>query len=145
MRLSAGFTILEVMLVIGVLALLFLIGVPLTFNFYLNYELTTERDNFIAIHQQARNAAMTGEGGTDHGVYITNDGYVLFEGESYASRSTDRDLNISRSGLIEIIGPTEIVFDSLSGRTASAAFSVTNGEKTFSIDINMEGNISWEL
>jgi len=145
MRSFEGFTILEVTLVIGILALIFSIGIPVTFNFYVDYQLVTERDNFIAIYQQARDAAMAGEGGTDHGVYVTNDGYVLFEGESYASRSTDQDLDITRSDLIEITGPTEVVFDALSGRTPSASFSITNGRKIFSVDINTEGNINWEL
>ncbi len=146
MRSSEGFTILEVVMVIGILSLIFLIGVPLTFDFYIDYQLVAERDNFIAIAQQARDAAMAGEGGTDHGVYVTGDGYVLFEGESYASRSIDQDLDISRSDLIEIIGPIEIIFDSLSGRTSpSASFSMTNGRKIFGIDVNTEGNINWEL
>jgi Tfp pilus assembly protein FimT len=145
MRFSEGFTILETVLVIGILALIFLIGIPFTFNFYIDYELVKERDNLISIYQQARNATMTGEGGSAHGVYLTGDGYVLFEGASYASRSTERDLDISKSDLINITGSTEVVFETLSGRVASTSFSITNGKKTFNIDINTEGRIDWEL
>jgi len=145
MRFSRGFTVLEVVLVIGILAIIFSIGVPITFNFYINYELATERDNLIAIYQQARDSSMTGEGGLAHGVYLTSNGYVLFEGSSYANRLVERDLDFSRSNLVEVTGPTETVFEVLSGRTSSESFSLTNGKKTFNVEINTEGRISWEL
>ncbi len=145
MRSSKGFTILETVLVIGIMAIIFSIGVPITFDFYINYELTTERDNLVSIYQQARDSSMSGEGGLAHGVYLTNNGYVLFEGSSYADRLVERDIVFSRNDLIEVIGPTETVFEALSGRTSLESFSLTNGEKTFNVEINTEGRVSWEL
>ncbi len=146
MRFSEGFTILEVVLVIGLLAIIFAMGIPITFDFYVNYELGAERDNLISILQQARDLAMSGKGGVAHGVYLDTNGYVIFEGVSYASRSADYDQNFSIAELIQTTGPDEIVFEALSGRTSpSVSFSVTNGKQTFNIDVNAEGRVQWEL
>ena len=145
MRFSDGFTLLEVFLVLCLLAIIFAIGVPLVFTFYLDSELVTEKDNLVTILQRARNLAMTGEGANSHGVYFDTDKYVVFEGDDYSNRVQAYDHDFSRPGLVEVTGPSEIVFETLSGRTTSSSFNLDNGRKSLDINVNMEGVINWSI
>lgn len=145
MRFSKGFTILEMLFVIGILMAMFAIGVPVAFDFYTNYELVTERDNLVSILNHTRGESMTGEGSDSHGVFLGANSYTVFEGPSYASRFTQFDRNISRVDLIQVTGPSELVFESLSGRSVSSSFTLSNGVRSFTVNVNAEGLVTWEL
>ena len=145
MKLSKGFTILETIIVLGILVTIFALGIPVTFNFYVNYELVTERDNLVSVLNYTRSQSMTGEGGDSHGIFLESDGYVVFEGPNYVSRSTQFDRDISRVDLVQVTGPSELVFESLSGRSVSSSFTLSNGIRSFVVNVNAEGLVTWEL
>lgn len=145
MKFSEGFTIIETIIVLGILVTIFAIGTPATLNFYLNYELVTERDNLVSVLNHARSLSMTGEGDESHGVFFDDDGYTVFEGPNFAGRAVEFDREVSKADLIQITGPEELVFESFSGRAASSSFILTNGIRSFMINVNSEGLVTWEL
>lgn len=138
-----GFTILEIMLIIGILVIIFSLGLPITFDFYKNYQLQAEGDKFISLLEMTRNSSMVNLNQFPHGIYWDNDNFIIFEGSSFATRNQSQDQNFPRAKTISISGPNEIIFNSLSGQITSSTFVFNNGDKSFNIYVNQEGQINW--
>lgn len=141
----AGFTLIETLFVVGLLATLFAITVPVTFDFYVQYQLRSERENFLALLRESRNRALVGRNASSHGLFIASGSYTLFQGPSYASRSTAQDQTFSKPAAVSITGPSEVTFQRLSGTVSSASFSVTSTEAAFTVSINSQGMIDWNV
>ena len=139
-----GFTILELMLVVGMLIVIFSLGFPIAFDFYKNYQLRAEGDKFISLLETTRNSSMINLGQLPHGIYRDNDNFITFEGSSFATRNQSQDQNFPRAKTISVAGPNEIIFNSLSGQTDSSAFVFNNGIKYFNVYVNQEGQINWQ-
>lgn len=141
---AKGFTVIEIAIVIGILAIIFAVGTPVALDFYYNYQLNSERDNFITILKQARNLSLANQGETDHGVYINTDKFVLFYGPSFAGRDQSKDLNFVYSAAVIVAASSpEILFAGLSARSASTTVSFNYGAQTNYVYVNQEGNIDW--
>ena len=138
-----GFTILELMLVIGVLVIIVSLGFPIAFDFYKNYQLQAERDRFISLLETTRNSSMINLNQASHGVHWDNDNFITFEGSSFATRNQSQDQNFPRAKTISVAGPNEIIFNSLSGQADSSIFVFNNGVKSFNVYVNQEGQINW--
>ena len=138
-----GFTIFEMLIVTGILAIILAIGIPISWNFYLDYELVYEQKTLNSLLGYARNLSMVNSGEAAHGLYIDSSNFVVFEGNSYASRNVNADKPFPRSSAITITGPVEQWFLPLSGQTSSSTFGVSNGRKTFTTYVNSEGRIEW--
>lgn len=141
---NKGFTIIEITLFIGILVIVFALGIPVTFDFYRDYQLQAEQDKFISLLEMARNSAMTNLNQSPHGLYRDNDNFFIFEGSSFAARNQSQDQDFPRTKMISISGPNEIVFNSLSGQVTSSVFSFTNGKRSSNIYVNQEGQINWQ-
>lgn len=139
-----GFTILELMLVVGMLIVIFSLGFPIAFDFYKNYQLRAEGDKFISLLETTRNSSMINLNQLPHGIYRDNDNFIIFEGNSFAARNQSQDQNFPRAKTISVAGPNEIIFNSLSGQADSSAFVFNNGIKSFNIYVNQEGQINWQ-
>jgi Tfp pilus assembly protein FimT len=139
-----GFTVLEIILIIGILGIIFAIGLPVTFDFYQNYQLQAEQNKFISLLEIARNSAMINLNQSSHGVYWDNDNLIIFEGNDFATRNQNQDQNFPRTKAISISGTNEITFGAISGQTASSVFVFNNGDKSSNVYVNQEGQINWQ-
>ena len=143
---TAGFTLLEILISIGVLTAIAAAGFPVTLDFYHSHQLTTERNSFIAAIRETRNQALSHVGNTDHGLLIASTSYTIFQGSSYAGRTQSQDQLIPHTDSVVISGPPEIVFQSLSGKATSTSFALTGTDnRTVFIMINTEGMIDWHF
>ncbi len=138
-----GFTLIELIIVIGLFALLVAFGLPVAGNLYTDYVLISERDQFLAILRKTRNQALTNLDAQSHGVHIASTSYTVFEGATWAGRIQDKDENISRSSAVTMNGTSDIVFTALSGITASTSWNLSNGIKISHVTVNSEGTINW--
>ncbi|MEK7569735.1 MAG: prepilin-type N-terminal cleavage/methylation domain-containing protein [Patescibacteria group bacterium] len=128
-----GFTLVEVLVVMGIVVLLFAGGYLVTVDTYGKNLLGSEEEKLVSILSKARSRAMNNIDATDHQVEILLDKYVL-----------DSDEEIERNEKIEISGITEITFEQLSGRPDEVGDIVLNdGTRTETITINQEGMINW--
>lgn len=141
---TKGFTILELMLIIGILVVILSLGLPITFDFYKNYQLQAEGEKFISLLETTRNSSMINLNQLPHGVYRDNDNFVIFEGNNFAARNQSQDQNFPRAKIISVAGPDEIIFNPLSGQAISSAFIFNNGTKSFNVYVNQEGQINWQ-
>lgn len=78
-----GLTLIEILLVVGILVILVTLTSPLALDFYRSQQLDTHTQGIIQTLRRAQLKAMSIENDSNFGVYLTNDDYTLFKGNSY--------------------------------------------------------------
>lgn len=120
---AAGFTLVEILVVIGMLAF---IG-TLTFQVLGRFRSASELDSgvrqVIALLRTAQSKTLAAESDTRFGVHFERDRAILFRGASYTPTSTANEtVLLPRSLVIDPItlsgGGADVLFDRLTGRTA---------------------------
>ncbi len=145
-----GFTLFEVLIVIGMFSVLSSAALFIDLNTYRGDALRDEQQALMTLLQRARADAMNNLDGQPHGVALQPsgyDGWVLFTGESYDVADHSHDERVSNTSHLAIASssPTELVFEQLSGAANyDGVVTLVDREqnKTTSIVLNHEGNIS---
>ncbi len=143
-ELSRGFTLVEIVVVIGIVALLvaFSTSVYNSFKTHENLEIATTGVVEAVRHAQAN--AQSGKGDSSWGVESLSNSILIFKGSSYASRDTSSDLPFDFSGGVVASGLSEIVFEKITGSTVNTgAITLTNSYGTKNITINAKGTITY--
>jgi prepilin-type N-terminal cleavage/methylation domain-containing protein len=112
-----GVTFVELMVVIGVLAVVFAIAVPSFIFFQKGSSLDNDAEQIINILRLARSKTLASEDSGQYGVYFQPPGqFTLFKGADYSSRdvSYDKIYNIS-SGIEIYDASVEFVFERITG------------------------------
>ncbi len=131
----------EILIVIALSVFLLALGAPVIWDFYRQIELRGESQNLISYLKTARGASMANKNQALHGVYIDAQNYIIFEGASYAVRDLSKDQIFLKSRIVTISGASEIIFQQLSGATASSSILLYNSLATTTINLNSEGVI----
>jgi len=141
---SGGFTLLELILVIGIAILLFNVSTS-SFNTYkIHSNLSLAVGGVVEAIRLAQSSSQSGKGDSKWGVEILSNQVVVFKGNSYASRviSADEPLNFS-NGIIPS-GLTEIVFEKISGVTTNiGTITLTGGSEIKNLIINAKGTVTY--
>lgn len=139
-----GFTMIEIVVVIGIFAILGTFGLFATLDSYRSSSLSGERASLVSILSRARANSLSNIDGLPHGVHITPTNYTIFEGSSYDTRAVNLDQTISASNSITHGTSTEdIIFSQLSGTTTQTIITLSNGVRFEIITVNSEGMINW--
>jgi len=151
-----GFSLIEIIVVIAVLACLVGISIFGYFYFRKNSDLNNNIQEFISVLKLAQNKALASENGSKYGVYIdtatTPNQYLLFRGNSYASRLPEYDsvYTLSSSVIfsnISLGGVSEVVFNKVTGfsdQAGNISFQEkSDASRTKSIYISNSGTISF--
>lgn len=110
-----GFTLIEILLVVGILMILAILTLPITFDFYRSQQLNTHAQELTQTLRRAQLKAMSVESGSSFGVYLTDDNYTLFKGPSFASRDVQYDEVFDLPRIIAVSGIKEVVFSKFEG------------------------------
>lgn len=137
-----GFTLIEILLVLGLVSGLAALTMPIGLTFYRNQIVDENgRDIAAAIHR-ARSQAMSQKNDAPFGVALFPGSYVLFEGPSYASRNAANDEIFPLPGGLSLSGLTEIVYSKPGGTTtASGIITVSSASTNTTITVNQQGMI----
>jgi len=141
---KSGFTIFEIIFVMGFFVFLGAISLPFSIDAYQHYILSTETQMMVSILRRAQDMAMANKYEDSFGISIQENQYVLFRGTSYLSRTISFDEIYPKAKSIAIAPSNDIVFESVSGGPDEAVmltFSNTNSSQK--IDINSQGAINW--
>lgn len=125
----AGFTLVELLVVLGALALLFAVSIPAFRSFGRTSDLNNGAEEIMSALRLARERAAASEGASRWGVKFststTPNQFILFKGNSYLSRDTAQDRMYRTPAAVEIFetgltGGSEVVFARLTGTTTQA-------------------------
>jgi len=140
-----AFTLLEFLLVVGIMAILVMITLPLSLDFYKNQQLDSAAQEMVQILRTSQLKAMAVERDASFGIYFGNSSYTLFKGDSYVGRDVQYDEVFSLPQAVAISGIQEIVFSKYKGMPNNTGVeTVSCGGKNRLIRINELGRINLE-
>jgi prepilin-type N-terminal cleavage/methylation domain-containing protein len=145
-RADVGFTLIEVVVAIALLAMIFSFSFGVGSNFYGSQVLVAERDNLLSLLRSARSLAVNNVDQSSHGVFVSTSTsqYAIFEGNSYASRNQSLDVYFPISYGAVITGLAEVVFSALDGKAnVSGTIIISTSIGSSTITLNNEGRINW--
>ena len=148
---SAGFTLIEIIVVIGMLALVGSFGLLISMESYRGSTFRADRALLISLLQHARSDALNsvcrgaciGNDAAAHGVHIEGASYTVFQGATYAAggplnQAFEASPAVTRSGLVDV------VFAPLTGDSLTTGTITLTGEgHTSDVIIGAEGQITW--
>jgi len=146
---SRGVTLIEVLVIIGLVGVIAAIGLVVSFGSFQRNSFSTQRELAVVLLQRARSRAMANIHESAHGFVITADKFVVFEDtdDSGAYEEANdveevvaRDSNVSHSGI------DEFLFEQLSGNAVSNGALDLVGNRpgdSATITVDPNGRIDW--
>lgn len=123
MNKNLGFTILELLISLSVMAIVIVIVMTAFISFRKSHALVSDTDTVIEVLRQARNQTLSSKNSSVYGVHFAASKITLFAGGTYSSGSgTNQDFFLNATDTILTIslagGGSDVVFQRLSGETA---------------------------
>jgi prepilin-type N-terminal cleavage/methylation domain-containing protein len=148
-----GFTLIEILVVVGIIGLILSMGLITSFDSYRGYTFRSERAVLVSTLEKARSRAMANMFETVHGVCYIAPNYIIFRGPDCIPGSSTNEI-ISGNSAVSVAGLSDtdtVVFEQLSGNlipelpfpTDEIQITVTQDNRTSIIKINNEGTINW--
>lgn len=138
-----GFTAIELILVIAIIAVTAGISVPFYRNYLIRNDLSITTEQTVQALGRAQLLAQSGQEASPWGFYAPNG--ILYKGTTYAGRDTSFDETYPVPATIGVTGLTDVSFARLTGRpsaTGTIILTALNGEqRTVNIRISAEGLI----
>ncbi len=140
-----GFTLVELIVVIGAAILIAAFTMPVGFRFFQTQRLDEATMNILWTIRRANNQAISQKNDRAYGVKFLPGLYTLFQGDSYALRVLSYDENFDLPVGISVTGIDEVSFSKLNGTPSFiGAFSVNSGSDSQSVNVNVYGKIEKE-
>ena len=139
-----GFTLIEILVVMGIFTIFLSGGLFLNTNSFRSYYFDAEEKMLVSLIRAARSRAISNINHTSHGVFVSAQSFVLFQGESYEGNSpTDEDFPRNKSIQIEnTFTKSTIIFENLTGNPGQIGeIRIFDGQRESVIKIELEGRI----
>lgn len=131
-------------MVIGILAFLIVVSLPLAINFYKTRQLDVHENGIVQALRRAQLKAMSIEADSSFGIYITSGQYILFRGDSYSPDDPYNEV-FDLPDNLSVAGLSEIVFSRLRGTPSdTGTITLTIDNQSGTININEVGRINYE-
>lgn len=141
---KTGFTLLEILLSISVIAIITGIGIPIYQSFQVRNDLDLAVNTVSQSLRRAQILSQAVEGDSAWGVYVGENKIVIFKGSGYAAREAGFDEEFDLAGTITPSGDQEIIFNKFTGwPTNASALVLTTVNETKTITINSKGLVSY--
>lgn len=144
-KFNTGFSLVEVMIVIGIFALFIGFSDSVFTNFKTFNETKIATQSIVQAIRHAQSNASKIKENDKWGAYITSQNATIFKGNSYALRDNNFDQVIALPRGITIDSDTEIVFEKVTGETNDVGtITVTDSDGNENdIFINEKGTITY--
>lgn len=137
-----GFTLIETLMVIALTAMMAGLGAVVSFTFLRSQRLESTAETIAAEMTRARADAFDQVDDAPHGIEILSDRVVRFEGASYATRTTSKDLTTLFPSSVTLSGMNEIDFASGSlGPVVAGTTTIADGSQSYLVTISAYGVI----
>ena len=141
-----GFTLIEILIAVTLLAVLMGLTIPVGLRFLKNEQLTSAVDEVMQTLRRAEEFSRIQERDSSYGVFFTSSGYTFFKGGSYSGRDVAYDEIYELPSGVSVttnLAENDVVFGKLDGiPSESGLISLTNSSGSESIEINSAGRIS---
>jgi prepilin-type N-terminal cleavage/methylation domain-containing protein len=140
----AGFTLVEMLVALAILTLLAGISASVWYSFRTQSGTNAASATIVEVMQRAELASEAMDNDSAWGVHIASSTVTLFEGASYASRTTSADLSFDLAGAT-VSGLTDITFSKMTGypqQTGTLTVTEPNGAGE-AISIDATGAITY--
>jgi len=149
---SKGFTLIEVLVVIGLAGLIAVVGYVSSIGAFQRNTFSTQREMAVSLLQRARSEAMANINQSAHGIAVTNTDFILFDD---INEDGDRDSGgaedvfvIPRDSGVAQSGDDTFSFAQLSGNELDGGGSLTLTGKRANVDeaiitVDSNGRIDW--
>ena len=141
---NRGFTLIEVVIGIGLIGLIAGLGLFLGWDFYRGFAFLSEQKIVVSVLQKARNQAMNNINEKPHGVHFETGCYIIFENAydgTGCNGSTNEVIAVSPTMSVKTPLPADIIFTQLSGDSTETDFVLTNGIREVIISVANNGQI----
>lgn len=142
-RRRSGFTLTEALIVIALSAAITFFTLPIALRFYQNQVVVDTAQSLKALLRRARSNAAAQRNDSRFGVRVQTAEFVLFQGDSYASRTASEDLVVDYPSSLSVTGTSnEFVFSKLFATSSVSGTIVIVGDgPSASVSINAAGKI----
>ena len=137
-RRQAGFTLMEIMLVVGIIGIITAIATPMFLSYYQGAQLRVAAEQVATFLNQGRQLAITQNGSIC--VHISHDGNALPSGH-LRGRDVDRARHRCRGqyprarGHHALPATANVIFNYLGGSTAGATYTITHTPSSKSVNV----------
>ena len=127
---SQGFTALEILIVIAILAILLATILPSFTNFRRSSLLNTDTMNLVTLINRARLLSVSSKDDEQYGIHLESSKAVLFKGDTYSASEPTNETHVFSTGLtlssIAISGGgSEILFEKVTEATTNGKNATT--------------------
>ena len=135
-----GFTLIEMVVVIGIMAIVAGLGATVSFTFLRGQRLQSAAEMIMAEALRAQIDAYTQAGDKAHGIKVLSDSVVRFVGSSYAGRTVAQDEVDTFPGSITVSGLSEWDFAAASFYPGTAGtMTLSDGDQSYDLSISSYG------
>jgi Tfp pilus assembly protein FimT len=141
-RKSAGITLVEILLTIGIISILSAGTMPLGISFLQRNHLRNTKDVLISYLNTARIFSIGAKNGSVWGVNVSEDEITLFSGTGYATRDPEFDTkyNIPQDVNVTL---EEVIFSKYIGETSETSFLLEGAtNESHTVSTNTKGDIT---
>jgi len=143
-NIKKGFTLIEIIIVIGIIGLLASISMNAYTNSKSHENLQTSTLGLVEAVRHAQSNAQSGKLDSSWGVKLNPSEVVVFKGSSYTARDSSLDQLLGLPSGVVVTGLSEIVFSKIIGNTTNTGtITVTSGSEIKNITINEKGTITY--
>jgi prepilin-type N-terminal cleavage/methylation domain-containing protein len=140
---QSGFTLVELLLVMGIFVVIMGFTAPVALDFLTRTDLSTSRDQAKSAIRRAFQRARSSEGDSAWGVRVQPSKITIYKGNNFATRDQAYDEVSSISPTINFSGITDISFQKMSGTPSTTGnLSLSSSAGTRTLSINSEGRVS---
>lgn len=141
-----GFTLLEVLLSVSIIAMLAGISLPIYLTYSNRNDLTLATETTANALRRAEAYSRGVKSDSQWGVEVQSGQITVFKGASYAARDASYDETTAMPTTINPSGTTSFVFSKLSGTpnaVGSLSLTSTNLNETKTVTINAKGTVEY--
>lgn len=144
---NKGFTLIETLLVVGILGVVLVSGSVSFVGFQRKTILKTTAEEIASGIEQVRSDAIAAKYNLEHGIHFETDSYTIFSGSVFGISDPDNSLYELAKGVtiteVNLGFEGDLVFSKVSGSPNSSGFiEITYGTDTASINVNDEGVVN---
>jgi prepilin-type N-terminal cleavage/methylation domain-containing protein len=139
-----GFTLVEVMVVVAIVAVLAFLAASLGASSYTKSQLSVETEDLILALRRAQSRTVSGYKDGTWGVHLTASGYTLFKGSTYAGRDSSYDEVHTYPPTITGSGLSDVIFVYRTGKTSNTGtitLTLSVDSTTGTVSVNSNGRI----